>query len=147
MELLKTNYRINMKVNLKRVNKAFHYEALTEDKIKVDIDANPAIGGEGKGTRPMELLLMGLAGCASIDLGLILKKQKQDLIDYEVEVTAERNDNVAKTFKSINLHFILWGSLEEEKVQRAIDLTLEKYCSVALSLNAGIKLTHTFLIK
>jgi putative redox protein len=136
-----------MKVNLKRVNKDFHFEAFTEDKIKVDIDANPAIGGEGKGTRPMELLLMGLAGCASIDLGLILKKQKQDLTDYEVEVTAERNDNVAKTFKKINLHFILWGSLEEEKVQRAIGLTLEKYCSVALSLSSEIKLTHTFLIK
>ena len=136
-----------MKVNLKRINKAFHYEAATTDKIKVNIDANPAIGGEGKGTRPMELLLMGVAGCASIDLGLILKKQKQVLIDYEVEVIAERNDNVAKTFKSIHLHFILWGDLDKSKVERAIELTLTKYCSVALSLNKDIEITNTFTIK
>ena len=67
-----------MEVKLKRVNKAFHFEAVNENKIKVNIDASPAIGGEDKGVRPMELLLMGVAGCASIDLGLILKKQKQD---------------------------------------------------------------------
>jgi putative redox protein len=136
-----------MRVELKRVNKAFHYEASTEDKIKLNIDANPAIGGEGKGVRPMELLLMGIAGCASIDLGLILKKQKQELIDYEVEVTAKRNDNVAKTFKLINLHFILWGDLEYNKVERAIELTLTKYCSVALSLDKEIEITNTFTIK
>ena len=136
-----------MKVNLKRINKVFHFEASTEDKIKVNIDANPAIGGEGKGTRPMELLLMGVAGCASIDLGLILKKQKQELIDYNVEVTAERNDNVAKTFKAINLHFVLYGNLDDNKVARAIDLTLTKYCSVALSLDSAIDLTSTYEIK
>ena len=136
-----------MKVNLKRVNTAFHYEASTEDKITVAIDANPAIGGEGKGVRPMELLLMGVAGCASIDLGLILKKQKQELDDYRVEVTAERNDNVAKNFKSIQLHFILFGKLDASKVERAIALTLTKYCSVALSLDAAIALTSTYEIK
>lgn len=136
-----------MKVNLKRVNNAFHYEALTIDNIKVDIDANPAIGGEGKGTRPMELVLMGVAGCASIDLGLILKKQKLELTDYKVEVSAERNDNVAKTFKSINLHFILFGDLEDSKVARAIDLTLTKYCSVVLSLDKDVEITSTYEIK
>jgi putative redox protein len=136
-----------MKVNLKRVNTAFHYEASTEDKITVAIDANSAIGGEGKGTRPMELLLMGVAGCASIDLGLILQKQKQELEDYRVEVTATRNDNIAKNFKSIELHFILFGNLEDLKVARAIELTLTKYCSVVLSLNAAIEVTSTYEIK
>ncbi len=136
-----------MKVNLERVNNAFHYEASTEDKIIVNIDANPAIGGEGKGTRPMELLLMGVAGCASIDLGLILQKQKLTLEDYSVEVTAERNDNVAKNFKSINLHFNLTGDLDDSKVARAIDLTLTKYCSVALSLDKEIKITSSYKIK
>jgi putative redox protein len=136
-----------MKVNLKRVNTAFHYEASTEDKITVAIDANSAIGGEGKGTRPMELLLMGVAGCASIDLGLILQKQKQELEDYRVEVTAIRNDNIAKNFKSIELHFILFGNLEDSKVARAIELTLTKYCSVVLSLNPAIEVTSTYEIK
>jgi len=141
-------YKIKaMKVNLKRMNNAFHYEAFTEDKIKVDIDANPSIGGEGRGTRPMELVLMGVGGCASIDLGLILKKQKQVLVDYTVEITAERNDNAAKNFRSINLHFNLFGDLDELKVKRAIDLTLTKYCSVILSLNESIKITSSYTIK
>jgi putative redox protein len=136
-----------MKVNLKRVNKAFHYEAFTDDSIKVDIDANQVIGGEGKGTRPMELVLMGVGGCASIDLGLILNKQKQALTDYSVEITAERNDNTAKNFKSINLHFNLYGELDAHKVERAIDLTLTKYCSVVLSLNKEITITSSYSIK
>lgn len=136
-----------MKVNLKRVNQAFHYEAFNEGKIKVDIDANPAIGGEEKGARPMELVLMGLAGCASIDLGLILKKQRQELIDYEIEVTAKRDETPAKAFESINLHFILTGDLSPEKVEKGIELTLTKYCSVALSLDKNIKLTHSYIIK
>ena len=135
-----------MEVKLKRVNKAFHYEAVNENKIKINIDASPAIGGEDKGARPMELLLMGVAGCASIDLGLILKKQKQELIDYQVDVSAERNDNTAKNFKSIHLHFTLYGDLTQQKVEKAIDLTLTKYCSVALSLDKEIKITNTFTI-
>ncbi len=136
-----------MKVNLKRVNKAYHYEAVTEDKIKVDLDASSEIGGEGKGARPMELVLMGVGGCASIDLGLILKKQKQGLIDYSVEITAKRNDNAAKNFKSINLHFTLIGDLDDSKVKRAIDLTLTKYCSVVLSLEKQIEITSSYIIK
>lgn len=135
-----------MKVNLKRVNQAFHYEGLTEDNIKVNIDANPAIGGEGKGARPMELVLMGLGGCASIDLGLILKKQHQDLIDYKVEISATRDETPAKAFKSINVHFVLTGNLNVEKVEKAIELTLTKYCSVALSLSKEIEITATYTI-
>lgn len=135
-----------MKVNLKRVNDAFHYEAFNEDKIKVDLDANPEIGGEGKGVRPMELILMGVGGCASIDLGLILKKQKQVLNDYSVEITGARNENTAKNFKSINLHFNLYGNLDDTKVKRAIDLTLKKYCSVVLSLNKSITITSSYTI-
>lgn len=135
-----------MKVSLQRRNKAFHYEATTEDKISLDIDASTQIGGEGKGVRPMELVLMGIGGCASIDLGLILKKQRLEFRDYNVEVTAERNNNDAKNFKSINLHFSLYGNLEDSKVARAIDLTLTKYCSVALSLDKEIEITSSFQI-
>jgi putative redox protein len=136
-----------MKVNLKRINQAFHYEAETVDKIIVNIDANPTIGGENKGARPMELVLMGLGGCASIDLGLILKKQRQVLEDYQVEVSATRDETTAKAFQSINLHFNLTGKLDAEKVEKAIELTLTKYCSVALSLSKDIELTATYTIK
>lgn len=135
-----------MEIKLQRKNKAFHYEAINPDKIIVNIDANAAIGGEGKGVRPMELVLMGLGGCASIDLGLILKKQKQELEDYQVTITATRKENVAKTFDAINLHFLLFGKLDNEKVEKAIALTLTKYCSVALSLSDEIKITSTYTI-
>lgn len=135
-----------MEIKLQRKNKAFHYEAINQDKIVVNIDANAAIGGEGKGVRPMELVLMGLGGCASIDLGLILKKQKQELEDYQVTITATRKENVAKTFDTINLHFLLFGKLDNEKVEKAIALTLTKYCSVALSLSDEIKITSTYTI-
>ncbi len=136
-----------MKVNLKRINKAFHYEATTEDKITINIDANPAIGGEGKGARPMELVLMGLGGCASIDLGLILSKQRQELVGYQVEVSATRDETPAKAFQTINIHFGLTGNLDSTKVEKAIELTLTKYCSVALSLNKEIEITATYTIK
>lgn len=136
-----------MKINLTRQNKAFHYEGVNADGLKVQIDGSSTIGGEGKGTRPMELVLMGLAGCASIDLGLILKKQRQELEDYQVEATAERHQDDGKSFKSIHLHFVLVGDLAEDKVEKAIELTLNKYCSVALSLNKDIAISYTYRIR
>lgn len=136
-----------MEIKLKRINHGFHFEAINEDKIKINIDANPEIGGEGKGVRPMQLVLMGLGGCASIDLGLLLKKQRQKLIDYQIEVLATRDETPAKAFKSINIHFNLTGSLDAEKVEKAIELTLTKYCSVALSLSKDIEITATYTLK
>lgn len=135
-----------MKIILNRKNNAFHYEAENENHIKVQLDANPEIGGEGKGARPMQLVLMGLAGCASIDLGLILKKQRQELIDYQVEATATRHDTTPKAFKTIHLHFNLTGNLDPEKIEKAIDLTLNKYCSVALSLSQEITIKTSYTI-
>lgn len=135
-----------MKVILERKNEAFHYEAITDNKIIVQIDGAPEIGGENKGARPMELVLMGIGGCASIDLGIILKKQKLALIDYNVEVNGTRTTDPAKSFKSIHLHFNLWGQLDPNKIERAIELTLTKYCSVVLSLDKEIIITNTFTI-
>ena len=106
-----------MKVHLKRKNNSFHLQATGSDDYAVDMDASPEIGGEGKGTRPMELLLMSIGGCASIDFGLILKKQKQDLIDYSLEVSGERNSEASKALKSVELNFILEGDLDLHKVE------------------------------
>ena len=136
-----------MEIHLKRINKAFHYEAKTPANIIVNIDSNAEIGGEGKGARPMELVLMGLGGCASIDLAMILKKQKQDLTDYQVQISATRNDNISKNFKRIHLHFLVWGKIESPKLEKAIELTITKYCSVILSLSSEIKITTSYEIK
>lgn len=136
-----------MKVVLDRKEEPFHFEAIDENGFKVQLDANPAIGGLEKGMRPMELLLAAAGGCASIDLGLILEKQRQVLEDYQVEVSGVRKTDTSKSFEKIHLHFVLYGNLDSGKVQRAIILTVTEYCSVILSLNKEIEITHSFEIK
>lgn len=138
---------IGMKVILDRKEEPFHFEAIDENGFKVQMDANPAIGGLEKGMRPMELLLAAAGGCASIDLGLILKKQRQVLEDYQVEVSGVRKTDTSKSFEKIHLHFVLYGNLDSSKVERAIILTVTEYCSVLLSLNKEIEITHSFEIK
>ena len=138
---------IGMKVVLDRKEEPFHFEAIDENGFKVQLDANPAIGGLEKGMRPMELLLAAAGGCASIDLGLILKKQRQVLEDYQVEVSGVRKTDTSKSFEKIHLNFVLHGNLDSSKVERAIILTVTEYCSVLLSLNKEIEITHSFEIK
>ena len=138
---------IGMKVVLDRKEEPFHFEAIDENGFKVQMDANPAIGGLEKGMRPMELLLAAAGGCASIDLGLILKKQRQVLEDYQVEVSGVRKTDTSKSFEKIHLHFVLYGNLDSVKVERAIILTVTEYCSVLLSLNKEIEITHSFEIR
>ena len=79
-----------MKITLKRLDEAFHLQATNENGRSVDLDAAEAVGGSNKGMRPMQLLLAAAGHCSSIDLTMILKKQKQDLKDLEIEVTGER---------------------------------------------------------
>lgn len=121
-----------MKITLKRLNSAYHMQATNESGNTIEMDGSPAIGGENLGARPMEVVLMSLAGCSSIDVISILKKMKQDVTDYHVEVTAERREEVPSIFASIHLKFIVKGNnLDEEKVNRAAQLSAEKYCSVS----------------
>lgn len=135
-----------MKVELKRKNDGFHFESFGANNTKISMDASEEIGGEGKGARPMELLLMSIGGCASIDFGLILKKQKQVLDSYDLIVAGERSDDASKSLISANLHFIIKGVLDAKKVERAIELTVNKYCSVLLSLNPEIKINTEYTI-
>ena len=109
------------------------------------MDGAPEYGGRNLGVRPMEMLLLGLGGCSSFDIVSMLKKSKQDLIDCEVEITAERAETEPKVFTNIHLHFIVSGNdLSEEKVKRAIDLSAEKYCSASIMLGKTAKITHDY---
>lgn len=135
-----------MKLQLKRINQDFHFQVADSDGRLINIDGAPAIGGEGKGTRPMELLLAAAAGCSSIDLKLILDKMKQHLTDYELEISGTRNEEVPKDFTSIHLLFKLTGDIHEDKAEKAINLTVNKYCSVIKSLNQDIDITYSFTI-
>jgi putative redox protein len=133
-----------MEVNLTRIDQDYHFTAVGSAGVEINIDGSPEIGGHNAGARPMEMLLMGLGGCSAIDVIQILKKQRQQIDSFDIKVTAERIKVEEHTlFESINVHFKLGGPLNAEKVQKAINLSLEKYCSVAMVLYKSAKITHT----
>lgn len=111
----------------------------------VVMDGPPVSGGRNLGVRPMEMLLLGLGGCASFDVVLILQKSKQQIIDCEVQIEAARADKEPKVFTRIHLHFVVTGrSVSAEKVERAIKLSAEKYCSASIMLAQMAEVTHDF---
>lgn len=123
------------------------FEATSETGHKVIMDASKEVGGEDRGTRPMELLLMGLGGCSGIDVVMMLEKGKQDVKDCEIEVTSERARGVPSVYTKIHLHFKVIGiDLNEKKVSRAVSLSAEKYCSVSKMLEKTAKMTHGYEI-
>ncbi|MFP4020472.1 MAG: OsmC family protein [Halanaerobium sp.] len=106
---------------------------------ELTVDAAEKSGGQNNGPRPMELLLSGLAGCTGIDVVLILKKMKTELEDFEMEIDAERAEEAPKRFTKIEIKYKFTGKkLDERKVERAIKLSEEKYCSASNSFNAEI---------
>ncbi|WP_018628050.1 OsmC family protein [Niabella aurantiaca] len=123
------------KVVLKRVSGDYGFDTVNENGTVIKLDSNPDMGGTEYGARPMQVLLNALAGCASIDVISILKKQRQDVKSYTVTVTGEREAGVEPSlWKEIDLVFEITGNVDEGKAQRAVDISLTKYCSVAITL-------------
>lgn len=136
-----------MEINLVRKNPKFNFEAVNPAGQTVEIDAKPEIGGEGKGFRPMEMLLVGLGGCSGIDMVNVLQKQKEPLADLKINIKASRRDEeMPPIFEEINIHFDLYGPLNQQKVERALALTFEKYCSVSNILGRSATLKYTYTI-
>ncbi|HSZ24632.1 MAG TPA: OsmC family protein [Cytophagaceae bacterium] len=137
-----------MEIELNLLNEAYHFEAKNESGNAVHIDGSPAIGGLGLGARPMELLIMGLGGCSGIDVLSILRKQKIEPAGFSIKISAEREkDKVPSLFTNIHVKFIFKGPLDEGKAQRAILLSMDKYCSVAKTLEKTAKITHELIIE
>lgn len=133
-----------IKIELNRLNDGFHFEAANENGNKVHIDASPDIGGTNQGMRPMQMLLAAMGGCSAIDVINILKKQKQDLKDIKVTVTGEREkDAVPSLYTDVHAHFRLYGPLDKDKANKAVSLSVEKYCSVAKTLEVRAKVTYS----
>jgi putative redox protein len=115
----------------------------------VVMDGAPDQGGRNMGVRPMEMLLLGLGGCASYDVIAMLKKGRQQIVDCKAEVDAERADAVPAVFSKIHINFVVSGNnLKEKQVKRAVDLSAEKYCSASIMLGAaGVVMTHSYSIQ
>lgn len=114
----------------------------------VVMDGPEEIGGRNMGIRPMEMLLLGVGACSSVDVVSILKKSRQQVSDCEAQVVAQRADAVPAVFEKIHMHFIVKGrDLDEGKVKRAVELSAEKYCSASIMLQkGGVEMTHDFEI-
>ncbi len=122
------------------------FEAESGSGHTVVIDGPPDHGGKNQGVRPMELMLLGVGGCASFDVIHILKKSRQNVTDCVTQVEAERVDAVPAVFKSIHLHFVVTGTkLKENQVKRAVELSAEKYCSASIMMAAaGVAMSHSY---
>lgn len=109
----------------------------------VQIDAD-----KQKGASPMELILLGLGGCASYDVVAILQKSRQEITDVVCEMTAQRAETIPAVFTDIHLHFVVTGtSVKPAQVEKAIKLSAEKYCSASRMLSqGGVNVTHDFEI-
>ncbi|WOE32583.1 MULTISPECIES: OsmC family protein [unclassified Acinetobacter] len=124
------------------------FEAKSESGHHIIMDGSAEYGGENRGPRPMEMILMGLGGCASFDIVTILKKSRQNVTDVTCEIHADRADTIPAVFTKIHLHFVVKGqSVKEKQVAKAIELSAEKYCSASRMLtDGGVEITHGFEI-
>jgi putative redox protein len=113
----------------------------------VVMDAAPESGGRNMGVRPMEMLLLGLGGCTAFDVVMILKKSRQAIVDCEVKIDSDRAQEIPKVFTRIHVHFIISGTrLDATKVDKAVKLSAEKYCSATKMLSETAEITHDFEI-
>lgn len=122
-------------IKLSRISGEYGFEASDEYGHTVRMDSSPESGGENFGVRPMQMLLMGLGGCSAIDVIAILRKQRQNVTDYEMVISGEREAGKEPSlWQTINLDFHLYGTIDEDKANKAVELSLGKYCSVAATL-------------
>ncbi|MFK7901061.1 MAG: OsmC family protein [Cyclobacteriaceae bacterium] len=137
-----------MDIQLTRNNESVHLTATNSDGNEVNLDGSPSIGGKGLGARPMELVLMGLGGCSSMDVLSILEKMKVKLESYDVKVHADRDtDAVPSLFTDIHVEYIITGQEKDRaKIEKAINLSMDKYCSVTKILESTAKITHSLTL-
>lgn len=135
-----------MKVYLTKLKDKLQFEGVNSSNDALTIGAAESLGGTGLGTCPMELLLHAVAGCASVDVCLILGKQSQVIKSYQVITQGRRVDAVPAFFEAIHMEFILTGDLDDKKVKRAVELSVEKYCSVAKTIDEKVKITYEYRI-
>jgi uncharacterized OsmC-like protein len=137
-----------MKIKLTRINHAVQFKAANSQQNEIILDGSPSIGGINEGMRPMETLLSALAGCSAMDVVSLLKKMRQPLEDLTIEVDGTRDEkNIPAIFTHIHLKFNLTGNLDENKVKKAIGMSVDQYCSVARMLENKATIEWSYSIQ
>ncbi len=138
-----------MKIKLQRVDDAFNMRAEDELGHEVFMDSSVENGGKNKGVRPMSMLIMGMGGCAAIDVVMILNKQKQEVADLSIELDAERAQGKPPLlWAKVHVIFTFKGAVDPQKAEKAVNLSMEKYCSVAETLRkAGTELSWEAVVQ
>ncbi len=126
-----------MTINLHRIDNDFHLQATNEDGLTMSFDGGTAIGGHNQAFSPMQTVLSAVGACSSIDIILLLRKQRQELKDLRIKLTAERREESPRLFTKIHVDYTLVGDIDDKKAERACRLSMEKMCSVSLMLKAG----------
>jgi putative redox protein len=127
---------IEIKVNRKEGD--FGFEAMDVNGHTIRMDTSPESGGQNFGVRPMQVVLMGMGGCSAIDIVMILKKQRQTIDDFSMKIEGEREDRKDPSlWKNVKIVFELKGDIDVDKAERACELSINKYCSVAETLRRG----------
>jgi putative redox protein len=130
-----------MRVRLDQIGTAA-FEATADSGGKLVVDGAPEVGGEGRGMRPMELLLSSVASCSAMDVLHILRKQREPIEGLAVEIEGARPDATPSPFLRMKMVFLARGNgLDDHKLQRAVSLAVEKYCSARATLSAGVEVT------
>ena len=136
-----------MQVSLERINEDYLFEVTNQQGMSVRLDNRSKTTGEVQGVSPMELLLMGVAGCSSIDIVAILNKQKINTKVLKMEEQGHRHENeVTALFYQIDITIYLEGDLSAEKAKRAAQLSFDKYCSVSKTLEPTAKINHKVIL-
>ena len=123
------------------------FKGKSESGHEVILDGPEELGGKSLGMRPMEMMLIGMGGCTSFDVVTILKRSRQQITGCIAEIEAVRADAIPKVFTSIHIHFLIKGiDLQKKAVERAVELSANKYCSASIMLGKSVKITHDFII-
>ena len=123
------------------------FQATANSGFTLQIGASPSVGGDDDGPRPMELLLMGLGGCTGMDVISILRKKRQDITDFEVQLHADRAEDHPHVFTRITINYVIRGrGVNPKAVERAIELSETKYCPAQAMMAKAAPIEHTYEI-
>jgi putative redox protein len=127
--------------------KGISFAGKTDSNHWITMDGPESFGGSDSGIRPKELILLSLAGCTGSDVVVILQKKKVQLDNFEMNITADVAEEHPQVYTKINLEFIFYGkNIQEKDVERAIELSQTKYCSVTHMLKQAVEITHSYKI-